>query len=154
MMIGNIQARPLCISASSMASRMRCSRPDSMLEQYRNVVRMSPMKSFGSSRFEWTPYKPLLAKIQNRTVAELLLQNVAYLPCAVTDGVQAYNTVRQGLLNDLLAFVHNLGIESAVAVLGVFMVISPIESRYGMKTGNQLYGKTGRRILHIIVTPL
>lgn len=45
-------------------------------------------------------------------VAELFLQNVAYFPCAVADGVQAYDSVRK----DLLAFAHNLGIKSAVTV--------------------------------------
>ena len=60
-------------------------------------------------------------------VAELFLQDVAYFPCAVADGVQAYDTVRKGVRKDLLAFAHNLGIKSAVAVPGVFMVISPID---------------------------
>ena len=45
-------------------------------------------------------------------VAELLLQDVAYLSCAVANGVQAYDSVRK----DFLAFAHNLGIESAFPV--------------------------------------
>lgn len=49
-------------------------------------------------------------------VAELLLKDVAYLSCAVADGVQAYDTVRKGVRKDLLAFAHNLGIESTVTV--------------------------------------
>lgn len=48
--------------------------------------------------------------------AELLLKDVAYLSCAVADGVQAYDTVRKGVRKDLLAFAHNLGIESTVTV--------------------------------------
>ena len=49
-----------CWAHASMASRRRCRRPDSILKQYRNAVRMSPMKSSGSSRSGWTPYRAAL----------------------------------------------------------------------------------------------
>ena len=48
--------------------------------------------------------------------AELLLKDVAYLSCAVADGVQAYDSVRKRIRKDLLPFAYNLEVESAVTV--------------------------------------
>ena len=56
-------------------------------------------------------------------VAELFLQDITYLSCAVADCIQAYDTVCQ----DFLTLADNLRINVQLQSRGVFMVTSPIE---------------------------